>query len=214
MINAFPHPKEIEAIIFDFGGVLFDIEYDAPVRAFRKLGLDDFSKIYAQSAQSELFDRLETGKITNTNFLLAIQEEIPSPTELSQVLAAWNSILTGIPKGRIDQIHKLKSSRRTFLLSNTNALHVEEFEKIVDEEMGIDYFKSAFEKVYYSNEIGIKKPHPSTYLEVCKWNNLDPKTTLFIDDSLQHLEGASKAGLHAYHLDVRTEDIRDLFKNW
>ncbi|MGB0423109.1 MAG: HAD family hydrolase [Flavobacteriales bacterium] len=213
-MNVLPQAHEIDAIIFDFGGVLFDIEYDTPVREFKKLGLDDFSKIYAQSAQSELFDRLETGTISNENFLLDIQKVIPTQPDLAKVLAAWNSILTGIPKGRIDQIHQLKPKYRTFLLSNTNAIHVEEFEKMVDAEMGIDYFKSAFEKVYYSNVIGIKKPYPSTYLEVCSWNDLNPSTTLFIDDSVQHVEGARAAGLHAYHIDVTKEDIRNLFKNW
>lgn len=214
MINTFPSAKSVDAIIFDFGGVLFDIDYDVPVREYRKLGLEDFSKIYAQGGQSELFDRLETGNISNENFLIAIQQVIPTQPELTQVLAAWNSILTGIPKGRVDKIHELKKSKITFLLSNTNAIHVAEFEKMVDAEMGLEYFKSAFEEVYYSSSIGIKKPHPETYLEVCKWNGLNPRRTLFIDDSKQHVEGALEAGLLAYHLDVTKEDVRDLFINW
>ena len=89
---------------------------------------------------------------------------------------------------------------RVFLLSNTNAIHVAEFERMIDETYGLSKFKSYFEKVYYSNEIGLKKPYPETFLEVCKWNDLDPSETLFIDDSLQHVEGAKKAGLQVAHL--------------
>jgi len=47
--------QHIDNIIFDFGGVLFDIDYDAPVRAFAALGGKEFDAIYAQSAQSDLF---------------------------------------------------------------------------------------------------------------------------------------------------------------
>jgi putative hydrolase of the HAD superfamily len=57
-----------------------------------------------------------------------------------------------------------------------------------------------FEKIYYSNVIGLKKPYPETFLQVCEWNKLIPSETLFIDDSLQHVEGARRAGLRAYHL--------------
>lgn len=202
-------PSEIRNIIFDFGGVLFDIDYLAPTRAFKKLGVANFEQVYSKATQTDVFDLLETGKISNEDFLRYLEGFVPDGVTRSQVLEAWNCILTGIPKGRVDALHSLQGYR-TFLLSNTNAIHVEEFEKMVDKAVGLDHFKSAFEKVYYSNAIGIRKPHPETYLTVCKWNDLVPEETLFIDDSPQHVEGARKAGLHAYHLQVDTEDIRDL----
>jgi putative hydrolase of the HAD superfamily len=102
---------------------------------------------------------------------------------------------------KVDVVTKTKEAgMRVFLLSNTNAIHVAEFERMIDETYGLSKFKSYFEKVYYSNEIGLKKPYPETFLEVCKWNDLDPSETLFIDDSLQHVEGAKKAGLQVAHL--------------
>jgi putative hydrolase of the HAD superfamily len=71
---------------------------------------------------------------------------------------------------------------------------------MIETGYGLERFKSHFEQVYYSNEIGIKKPYPATFLEVCKWNDLNPDETLFIDDSIQHVEGAKKAGLQVQHL--------------
>ena len=85
---------------------------------------------------------------------------------------------------------------------------------MIDREMGLEHYRSAFEKVHYSNEIGIKKPDPKTFLALCEWHHLEPERTLFIDDSPQHVQGALAAGLKAYHLDVNSEDVRDLFAGW
>lgn len=202
-------PSEIRNVIFDFGGVLFDIDYHAPARAFRELGVERFEEIYSKATQTDVFDLLETGKISNSDFLDYLQRFVPDHVSRKQVLDAWNCILTGMPKERADALHTLQD-HRLFLLSNTNAIHVEEFEQMVDKTVGLDYFKSAFEQVYYSNVIGIRKPHPETYLQVCQWNDLKPEETLFIDDSPQHVAGAKQAGLHAFHLQVEHEDVREL----
>ncbi|MFM1932650.1 MAG: hypothetical protein RL226_1953 [Bacteroidota bacterium] len=213
-IKTLPHPADVDAIVFDFGGVLFNIDYDAPARAFNELGWNSFTEVYSQAAQSTLFDRLETGKISNDDFLAELHAFLPQGVSRQQVLDAWNVILLDIPTERIALIHDLKDRYRTFLLSNTNAIHVAEFEKTIDRTMGIDYFRAAFERIYYSNVIGIKKPYPETFLEVCKWNDLTPHRTLFIDDSVQHVIGAHRAGLRAYHLDITTSDIRDVLAHF
>lgn len=205
-----PLPSEIDAIIFDFGGVLFDIDYSAPARAFKSLGVQNFEGLYSKANQNDLFDRLEVGTISNADFLEELRQLTGGTLTTAQVLWAWNAILTGIPVGRVEALHSLQGRFRCFLLSNTNAIHVEAFEPMVNDAVGLAHFKSAFEKTHYSNEIGMRKPHPETYLEVCKWHSLTPRRTLFIDDSPQHVEGALKAGLHAYHLVVEKEDIRDV----
>ena len=213
MTQHLPSPSELDAIILDFGGVLFNIDYDAPARAFQDLGMSNFKEIYSQASQTDLFDRLETGSISNEDFLLALQKYVPEGTTREQVLHAWNVILLDIPKERIDFVHQLGEQYRMFLLSNTNNIHVEEFEKTIDQTMGLDYFYAGFEEIHYSSRIDIKKPYPETYLELCKWHDLDPKRTLFVDDSVQHVEGAIKAGLHGYHLRVdKGEEVIEALK--
>jgi len=201
----------IRNIIFDFGGVLFEIDYDLPAIAFENLGFGDFKSFYTQAAQNPMFDLLETGKIENDKFLDFLNEFVPEASR-EQVLHAWNVILLRIMPIEVECVHKIRQSGiRTFLLSNTNAIHVAEFEQMIAKTMDFELFKSAFEKIYYSNAIGIKKPHPETFLQVCEWNGLNPAETLFIDDSAQHVEGALLAGLHAYHLKPG-ERISELLK--
>jgi len=215
MINSRPLTEEelssIDDIIFDFGGVLFDIDYDAPVRAFNELGGNGFDAIYAQAGQTELFDKLETGHISRKDFYDEVRMAL-GVNHSNQILEeAWHTILTGIPKGRIDMIHELKSKYGTYLFSNTNAIHVQRFEQMVDQEMGLDYMKSAFNAVHYSNVLGFKKPYASSFTKYCEMESLTPSKTLFIDDSVQHVKGAEEAGLMAFHLDVNKLDVREVF---
>jgi putative hydrolase of the HAD superfamily len=124
---------------------------------------------------------------------------------------AWNCILLGLWPEKVALVKSLREKGyRTFLLSNTNAIHVAEFEKMIAASMGLEQFRSAFEKVYYSNEIGIKKPYPETFLAVCEWNGLVPAETMFIDDSKQHVDGAAAAGLIAVHL-TPDKELHGLF---
>ena len=202
----------IRNIIFDFGGVLFEIDYDLPAIAFENLGFPNFKSFYTQAAQNPMFDLLETGKVDNDAFLNFLNEFVPNASR-EQVLHAWNVILLHIMPDEVHRVHSLRQSGiRTFLLSNTNAIHVAEFEQMIARTMDFNFFKDSFEKIYYSNVIGIKKPHPETFLQVCEWNGLLPTETLFIDDSAQHVEGALKAGLHAYHLKPG-ERISELLKS-
>jgi putative hydrolase of the HAD superfamily len=57
-----------------------------------------------------------------------------------------------------------------------------------------------FEKVYFSSDIGMRKPDAEIFEFVLKEQGLDPARTLFIDDTEQHILGAQKLGIQTYHL--------------
>lgn len=207
-------PNQIDNIIFDFGGVLFNIDYDRPIAAFQELGMNDFEEVYSQSKQNGLFDDLEVGKIGKEEFIQGLKPHFSNEVSDEELLQAWNVILLDIPKERIEKVKELSQGYRTFLLSNTNALHVEEFERIIDESMGLSLFRSAFEKIYYSNNLGIRKPNREIYDYLVDKHQLDRRATLFIDDTIRHVQGARKAGLHAHHFIVGEDEVTELFRDW
>lgn len=185
----------IEAVIFDFGGVLYEIDYEAPVKAFSNLGLREFEALYSKANQSQLFDLLETGKISESDFYEKLMRLLPNVT-LSNIQTAWNSILIQFLPERMKFIHDLKKHGvRTFLFSNTNAIHSSIFEQDIEESYGLNLFYNAFEYVHYSQILGMRKPHVESFSHLCKLHHLNPQQTIFIDDSPQHVAGAKDAGL-------------------
>jgi putative hydrolase of the HAD superfamily len=66
---------------------------------------------------------------------------------------------------------------------------------MAEEIFGENNFLSIFEKCYLSCEMGMRKPDAEIFEKVISDNNLDRTKTLFIDDSIQHVEGAHLVGL-------------------
>ena len=213
MLNQPVSLDALEGVILDFGGVLYDIDYDAPPKAFAALGDLDFASLYHQASQSTWFDELETGKLDRTTFYGHLLKRCAPGTTEEEVHAAWCCILTGMPPERAELVMHLGTKTRLFLLSNTNAIHARVFEEDLQATLpDAEAFWGAFETAHYSQDLGLKKPHPETFLHVCELHGLAPEKTLFLDDSIQHVRGADEAGLHAHHLELSKEDFGDWLK--
>lgn len=201
--------NQIENIIFDLGGVLMDIDFSATFKAFSGLGFHNLEQIYAHAGQSPLFDKLDVGAISPDEFRAELRKFSTRTLSDEEVDVAWSAMLGDFRRDSWDLLLKLKNRYRTFLLSNTNAIHVPFFEARLREQLGCSVGEY-FERYYYSNEIGARKPNADAFLYVLNENGLNPKHTLFIDDTLGHVKGAQLAGLNAYHL-IAGEFITDLF---
>lgn len=205
--------QDVKNLLFDLGGVILNIDYYRPVEEFEKLGATDFEEAFSQSSQAAFFDHFERGDITPAEFRKHIRKYLPEKVTDAEIDNAWCSILGDLPSTRIVQLKLLKNQGyRLFLLSNTNSIHIKAFTRYLDDTYGKHLFKDLFEKVYYSSQIGMRKPSKKVFDFVLKENNLKAGETLFIDDSIQHIEGAAKAGLQTHWLQ-EPQTINDLFQD-
>ena len=124
-MNSKEYFSSFDAIIFDLGGVILNIDYNLTAKAFQDLGLEDFDSIYSQATQSGLFDKLETGMISAQYFVNELLPFLPKGTIANQVVSAWNAMIIDFPKENLELIQKLKAEKLTFLLSNTNEIHIQ-----------------------------------------------------------------------------------------
>ena len=200
--------NNIDTLIFDFGGVIINLDYSKPVDEFKKLGISESKKLYSKEEQTSLFDSLECGQISDENFLNEIRKK-SNTNDLELIKKAWNSILLNIPEERVHLLKKLSSKYKIFLLSNTNSIHLKEIISSYGEKKWKNFI-SIFDEVYFSNQIGMRKPNEDIFFYLIKKNKLDVSKTLFIDDSPQHIKTAKKIGFKTYHLTDK-EDITSLF---
>ena len=200
--------NNIDTLIFDFGGVIINLDYSKPVDEFKKLWILDSKKLYSKKEQTKLFDSLECGQISDVTFLNEIRKK-SNTNDLELIKKAWNSILLNIPEERVHLLKKLSSKYKLFLLSNTNSIHLKEIITSYGEKKWKNFI-SIFNDVYFSNQIGMRKPNENIFFYVINKNKLDVSKTLFIDDSPQHIKTAKKIGFKTYHL-TNKEDIISLF---
>ena len=192
--------ENIKNIIFDFGGVIYDIRYENVTESFVKLGAVKLSALYSKVFQTDFIDLYEEGKISSEDFRKEIRNLAEIPLTDAQIDYAWNSILLGIPEERVKFLLELKKKYRLFLFSNTNAITCDEFTKNLNEKFGFDFFGTIFEAAYFSHTLHIRKPKAEGFRQIIREQKLEISETLFIDDSPQHVEGARKVGLNVYHL--------------
>jgi FMN phosphatase YigB (HAD superfamily) len=194
----------INAIIFDFGDVFINLDKQATIDGLRNLGLTEWN-----DDLNQLNIQFETGQITRNNFIEGIQKHIPNAST-GEILKAWNAILLDFPLYRLEFLQMLSKKYRLFLLSNTDAIHIETFEQNNGASFYGDFYK-CFEKVYFSFEIEMRKPNPEIYNYVLNEHDLQAKRTLFIDDKKENTDAALSLGFHVWNLQVGKEDVVDLF---
>ena len=204
--------KGIKNIIFDLGGVILNIDYKRPQEEFKKLGIKDVETLYSKQNQVELFDLLETGKISEKEFVQKIKESSDLEISDSEIITAWNSILLEFPLRRLQILQQLQLHYNIYLLSNTNEIHEKAFNEMLKIQCGYPSLALFFDRVYLSHRVGLRKPDPKIFELVINENNLKIEETLFIDDSLQHIESASKLGLKTIHVKDNMTMENDIFR--
>jgi FMN phosphatase YigB (HAD superfamily) len=193
---------EIKNIIFDLGGVILNIDYNLTAQAFKNLGVSNFDELYSKAQQSELFDSMETGMVSNQEFRNGIRDTIKLKLSDEEIDNAWNAMLLDLPSERIELLRKLKGEGyRLFLLSNTNQIHYDAYTKNLKKEHNVEGLEEFFEKTYFSHQIHKRKPLKETFQFVLDDAELNAEETIFIDDSLQHVLGAKEAAINAFHLE-------------
>jgi putative hydrolase of the HAD superfamily len=192
--------SNIKNIIFDLGNVLLNLDFEASIRAFQKLGLNKDVLDNQQAYSDPVFYELEVGKITPKEFVNRVRKVLNNPhaTDL-QIKDAWYAMIKDIPPKRVKKLQKLAENYNVYLFSNTNQIHIERLHAEFKMIHGID-FPNLFVKDYYSHEIHERKPDLSSYKKVIKLSGVNPNESVFIDDLEKNIVGAEKAGLRTFWL--------------
>ena len=190
----------VKNIIFDLGGVLLNIDFSITEKAFIELGVDQFSEMFTQHHSNDLFVQLETGKISPEEFYEAFRKGTGTNLSNENIRNAWNALLLDFRLPSLAWLDTIKTKYRIFLFSNTNQIHHDAFIASYKELTGNADFDAFFEKAYYSQNMGMRKPNPEPFLHILKEQQLEASETLFIDDTIKNIEIAQKLGLKTIHL--------------
>jgi putative hydrolase of the HAD superfamily len=206
-----PHPETIKNIIFDFGGVICNIDITLSEEKFRELGFKGFNPSYSVDENEDVFRKLEGGKITIPEFTGTLKKHLGPGVTDEQVIDAWNAMILDIPRPRVKLIEDVRNSYRIFILSNSNEIHYNKYLADFSMKYGYGSFEDLFETAWFSFKIHLQKPSQEVFRFVIRESRLIPGETLFIDDTIGQVVSARKVGLNAYHL-CPPEEIMSLFE--
>lgn len=204
----------IENIILDLGGVIINLNHGLTNKAFQQLFPENHHEILKKSKTQQVFEKYETNHVSTFEFINFFKSYNPTIND-SQIIEAWNKMLLDIPLERIDLIAKLSKKYNVFLLSNTNELHYNFIEGYYQKLMKNGSFESLYKKSYLSYQIGLRKPEPEIFQYLLHDAKLKPEKTLFIDDSLEHINSALSLNIKAHHLDLtQHQSLISLFNEY
>lgn len=195
----------INTIIFDFDNVFMDMNRHNTVEELKKLGLKEWNEDFEAVVQ-----KLEKGKLTEVQFMIEVKKLIPN-IQIEDFREAWYAQLGEFPLNRLEFLQKLAHKYEMYLIGNFDEILFAKFEHKVGGTFAREFYQ-CFKGVYFSHEIGSRKPDIDAIKFVVKRHGVSLKRTLYVDDSLENINIAKEIGFETWYLDPKKEDVTNLLQ--
>ena len=182
-------------IIFDFGGVLVQLDKQRCIDAFAKLGFD-LAPFIGTYAQSGILSKIERGEAGIPEFCEEVRRVSGLPLKDNDICEAWAAFLTEVPRERIDMLRRIRKHHRLCVLSNTNEIHWALAENKYFVKPG-ERVEDLFSHVFLSYKMGLEKPEKEMFEKVIETLQEPADRLLFLDDSEVNCEAARKTGMRS-----------------
>lgn len=187
----------IKNIVFDFGGVIVDIDRDKAVQAFIKLGLADADARLDKYHQTGIFQELEEGKLSADEFRQELGKLCGRELTMEETKQAWLGFFNEVDLRKLDYIQELKNTHHLYLLSNTNPF-------VMSWACSPEFSSKAIplndycDRLYLSYQVGYTKPAPQIFDFMIEDANLIPSETLFVDDGASNIQIGKELGFKTF----------------
>ncbi len=200
-----PVDSSIKNLIFDLGGVILDLSVDDTLRSFSTLSGIEKSKVAQLFASSREFASYEKGEISDDVFRDFVRDLYKIDASDEELDSCWNAMLLGFPLKKLQLLETLKTKYTVYLLSNTNNIHLDFINHTLLSKTTHASLDDFFHRAYYSHRMKKRKPDAEIFNQVLEEEGLEPEQTLFLDDNLSNVKGASIVGIKTLH--VTTPDL-------
>jgi len=193
-------------IIFDLGGVLIKFPGIEKLLEWMEVKTDE-DTFKEKWLFSETVIKFETGKIEEKEFAEKIIKEFKFQITKEKFLNEFSNFCEGPYRGVDKLIKKLSKTHVLGILSNTNKLHWEIFQKKFK-------FINLIKNKFLSFEIGEIKPDEKIYKFVIEQLKCKPEEIIYFDDNIINVEAAKKIGIKSYKVNGFIElkkILNDLF---
>lgn len=198
--------QNLSTIIFDLGGVLIDW---SPVSLYTDIfGNKDEAEWFIENiCDLEWNEEQDGGRTIEEATQLQIKKFPHWEKEIKLYYDRWDEMLLGPIKGTVDILEHLhtQTSLPLYALTNWSA---ETFPIALERYDFLQYFKG----ILVSGVEKLKKPDPAIYKLILDRYNIDPSTTLFIDDNERNVKSAIETGIPTIHFKSPDQLRSDLIK--
>ena len=190
----------VDALVFDMGGVLVDIDFGRAFRAWASAAGIAASDIAARFAVDEACYAHERGELDDRGYFAHLRRLLAVDLPDGDMLAGWNAIIGEPMPGIEDLVRRLARRWPLYVFSNTNPAHIAHFTP------RLQHLLAHFRATFTSCDIGARKPEPQAFERLSTRIGVPPTRLAFFDDVEANVDGARRAGLQAFRVS-RAEEI-------
>jgi putative hydrolase of the HAD superfamily len=180
-MNSSLHPGSADALLFDLGRVVLDIDFSKAMACWAAHAGCRPSDIAGRFVRDEAYKRHEIGRIEDAEYFQSLRASMGIKLSDAQFLEGWNAIFAGEMPGIASSLHRAAKRVPLYAFSNTNVL-------------------GHFRELFLSSTIGLRKPDAAAYDHVVKAIGVPASRIVFFDDLAENIEGARARGLTAVHV--------------
>jgi glucose-1-phosphatase len=200
MTSAPLSPNSADALLFDLGRVVIDIDFDKVLAAWAGHAGCEVTQLVGRLSANETWRRHEKGQINDAEFFAGLRASMGIDISDTQFLEGWNAIFVGEMPGIAPLLQRAARHVPLYAFSNTNRPHVEHFSKAYAGVLG------HFREIFLSSSIGLRKPDAAAYDHVVRAIGVPASRIVFFDDVAENIEGARARGLAAVHV-TSSDDV-------
>jgi putative hydrolase of the HAD superfamily len=191
-----PHlsPASADALLFDLGRVVLDIDFDKALAIWARHAGCTPSEIAGRFVRGEAYAHHEIGKIDDAAYFESLRTSLKIAISDAEFLEGWNAIFAGEMPGIAPLLARASKRMPLYAFSNTNRPHVEHFSRTYADVLG------HFREMFLSSTIGLRKPDAAAYDHVVTAIGVPASRIVFFDDLADNIAGARAYGLTAVHV--------------
>ncbi len=186
--------KNIDFLLFDLGNVIINIDYSFTISELKNRLPVEKHALTESFYPAKFHKDYEKGLISTPEFRNEVRRHFGVDWSDQEIDFLWNSLLKDIPVERIELIKKLSAKYQLGVLSNTNELHIQALDQILEKHFDDPSLNPLFDHVFYSHDLKLSKPDPAIYEKVVELIGISPEKILFFDDLEENLLGAEQVG--------------------
>ncbi len=177
-----------QALLFDLGGVLVDIDFDLAISDWARYSSMPFEELKIKFQVDDQYKRYERGEIQADEYFDHVATILKLAASQEQIATGWNAIFVGEISATRLLVEAERRSLPCYAFTNTNASHMAYWSTRFPEIV------AAFDRIFASHQIGLRKPERAAFEYICRATGISAGSFMFFDDLPENIHAASNTG--------------------